>query len=63
MFSPVIEPNHKGAFFTSYSDEQLRQGNFYKVPVLPGFNSNEGAAIGEILGEFFSVYQVYFIYV
>nr|WEQ60881.1 esterase [Phaedon brassicae] len=47
-FGPVKEPVHPGAFFTGESDKKLSSGNFTRVPVLLGVNSNEAAAVGFI---------------
>lgn len=52
MYSPVIEPRHNGALFSSYSDELLRQDGFHNVPILTGVTSNEAGAAGEIPGTF-----------
>lgn len=38
---PVVEPEHEDAFFTGISHDKLLNGNFTKVPILIGYNSNE----------------------
>ncbi|XP_049817789.1 juvenile hormone esterase isoform X2 [Aethina tumida] len=43
-FSPTIEPRHKRAFLTDFSYEMLNSGNFSRVPVIIGLNSQEGYA-------------------
>ncbi|KAG5895360.1 hypothetical protein JTB14_029587 [Gonioctena quinquepunctata] len=50
QFGPVIEPNHKGAFFSNYSDELLLQGHYNRVPTIIGVNSNEAAYAGDVSG-------------
>ncbi|XP_023015276.2 carboxylesterase 1D [Leptinotarsa decemlineata] len=42
MFAPCEEPNHEGALFNGKSHENLRTGNFNRVPVIIGFTSQEG---------------------
>nr|CAI5868611.1 unnamed protein product [Callosobruchus analis] len=61
MFGPVMEPYHDGAFFYNKSDELLRSGEFHRVPVLMGVNSNEAVAANDIpntLRLFFVKYDV-----
>ncbi|CAG9856921.1 unnamed protein product [Phyllotreta striolata] len=48
VFSPVIEPPHEGAFFSSYSHQLLSEGKFNRVPVIMGINSNEANVIDDI---------------
>ncbi|CAG9769385.1 unnamed protein product [Ceutorhynchus assimilis] len=40
-YTPVVEHEHKDAFLTQMQYEAFEQGNFYKVPVLIGFNAEE----------------------
>ncbi|XP_018577068.1 venom carboxylesterase-6 [Anoplophora glabripennis] len=40
-YAPVIEHDHEGAFITERMLEILRKGDFNKVPLLIGFNSEE----------------------
>ncbi|XP_050302252.1 esterase FE4-like [Anthonomus grandis grandis] len=54
---PVVEPEHEGAFFTQKSHEMLRTGQFNKVPVLMGLNSNEAKSF---LGLFIDVLKPLF---
>nr|CAH7767200.1 unnamed protein product [Callosobruchus chinensis] len=61
MFGPVIEPYHDGAFFYNKSEELLRTGEFNRVPVLMGINSNEAVAANDIPAElrlFFVKYDI-----
>lgn len=53
---PVIEPEHKDAIFTGKSHELLRTGNFNRVPVIVGLNSNEAKSF---LGLFIGWFLVY----
>ncbi|VEN60664.1 unnamed protein product [Callosobruchus maculatus] len=61
FFGPVIEPYHDSAFFYNKSEELLRTGQFNRVPVLMGINSNEAVAANEIpavLRLFFAKYDI-----
>ncbi|KAL1491819.1 hypothetical protein ABEB36_012356 [Hypothenemus hampei] len=48
-FAVVKEPNHPGAVFSSRTWQQLESGNFSRVPMIVGFNSNEGAALSSYI--------------
>lgn len=41
MWAPVIEPEHEGAFITEFMHESLKNGDFNKVPLIIGINSEE----------------------
>ncbi|KAJ8920363.1 hypothetical protein NQ315_005227, partial [Exocentrus adspersus] len=41
FYAPVIEHKHEGAFITEKQLELIRKGDFNKVPLLIGFNSEE----------------------
>lgn len=41
IFAPVIEIGHDGAYITEKMHESLRNGDFNRVPVIIGFNSEE----------------------
>ncbi|CAG9762418.1 unnamed protein product [Ceutorhynchus assimilis] len=47
-WAPVMEPNIEGAVLKDPSEFSLSQGNFSKVPVLMGMNSNEAAVFTEV---------------
>ncbi|XP_072396452.1 carboxylic ester hydrolase-like [Diabrotica undecimpunctata] len=60
MFSPVIEPYHKDAFFYNYSDVLLRKGEYNRVPVIIGVNSKEAAVadgIPALINLYFAKYD------
>lgn len=48
-FGPVVEPNLKNAFLNKDSYAALKNGNFIKVPVLMGVNSQEGKFFTSIM--------------
>ncbi|XP_057654109.1 venom carboxylesterase-6-like isoform X1 [Diorhabda carinulata] len=57
MYSPVMEPCHEGAFFCNRSDDLLKNGEYYRVPVIIGVNSNEGV-VAKDLPALFRLYLI-----
>ncbi|XP_049825184.1 venom carboxylesterase-6-like isoform X25 [Aethina tumida] len=47
-YGPVMEPDHEGAVFSSKSYELLQNGNFHKVPMIIGYNSEEAVYVSQI---------------
>ncbi|XP_056632577.1 carboxylic ester hydrolase-like [Diorhabda sublineata] len=47
VFSPVIEVPHEGAFISDVMYTSVENGSFTKVPVLMGFNSEEGIGMAK----------------
>ncbi|XP_056632576.1 carboxylic ester hydrolase-like [Diorhabda sublineata] len=45
VFAPVIEPPHEGAFISDLMYTLVENGTFHQVPVLMGFNSEEGIGV------------------
>ncbi|CAG9764883.1 unnamed protein product [Ceutorhynchus assimilis] len=43
IFAPCIEVNHPGAVLTNFSHSIMKNGDFSRIPVMVGFNSEEGA--------------------
>lgn len=41
FFAPIIEHEHEGAFITDSMYEKIKNGNFNKVPLVMGLNSEE----------------------
>ncbi|CAG9761134.1 unnamed protein product [Ceutorhynchus assimilis] len=54
---PAVEPEHEGAVITGKSHELLRTGQFNKIPVMLGLNSNEAKSF---LGLFIDVLKPLF---
>lgn len=51
---PVMEPEHEGAIITEKSHKLLQSGQFNKVPVIIGLNSNEAKSfLGLFIGDFY----------
>lgn len=48
-FGPVIEPNYDGAFITKDSLRALKTGDFARVPVIIGVNSQEGKLLTSVI--------------
>lgn len=40
-FAPTTEVNHPGAVITNHSHSILKDGDFNRIPVIIGFNSEE----------------------
>ncbi|XP_022916274.2 cocaine esterase-like isoform X1 [Onthophagus taurus] len=49
LFIPVREPPHKGSYFSSMAFEDLKRGEFKRIPKMIGINSLEAAFM---IGEF-----------
>lgn len=47
-FSPTLEPATEDAVYVNDSDEALSEGNFNRVPILLGFNSQEAVVASEV---------------
>ncbi|CAH1113442.1 unnamed protein product [Psylliodes chrysocephalus] len=52
LFAPVIEVPHDGAFISENMYDNALNGNFNKVPVLMGINSEEGIGLGRDMPSF-----------
>lgn len=58
---PVMEPEHEEAIITEESHKLLQSGQFNKVPVIVGLNSNEAKSfLGLFIGNFYiKLFKVY----
>lgn len=47
-FAPTLEPDTEDAVYVNDSDKALSNGNFNRVPILLGFNSQEALFAGDV---------------
>nr|XP_022918844.1 venom carboxylesterase-6-like [Onthophagus taurus] len=50
VYAPVIETSNPTELFSYKSYEQLNSGNFTKVPIIIGYNSEEGEGFNDVVG-------------
>lgn len=53
-FGVVKEPDHPEAVFSSKSWELVKNGEFQKVPLIVGFNSDETASFDQLISKNFA---------